>query len=107
MSAVGLAGGIIFIGIGIFLVIPHGGAFGVLWTFVCVIITAYHAYNLFSERGIAHEEVDLDTSTDPRPYHPSRETPERRLAKLDNLWRKNLITNEEYQEQRERILDEI
>jgi hypothetical protein len=107
MSALGLIVGIVFVGIGVGIVIPQGGAFGVFWTLVAVAITGYHAVNLFSERGLAHEIVDIDGSASDSSHPAGGETPEQRLATLDDLKKRGIVTDDEYREQRNRILQEI
>jgi hypothetical protein len=114
MSAVALIIGVVFVGIGVFVFIPITRVFGgfvtffaVLWTLVALAIAIYHAVNLFSERGVAQEVVDFDTSTQPGPRSSASESPEQRLARLDGLKTKGLVSDKEYEEQRKRILDEI
>ena len=53
--------GIVFVGLGVFVLIPETGIFGVLWTLAAAGITAYHAVNVFSERSVAAGVVDFDT----------------------------------------------
>ena len=60
ISAVAMIMGIVFVGIGVFVVIPSAGPFGVLWTLAALFIAGYHAYNLFSESGASHAVVDID-----------------------------------------------
>jgi hypothetical protein len=93
--------GLIFIGIGIF-IIPIAGIFGVLWTLVVSGITIAHLYNAFSSRGISTEIIEV----------PSEESlknvdPEARLRKLDDLRSKSLITPAEYEERRDNILKQL
>ncbi len=107
MSALGLIVGIVFIGIGVGVVIPEAGAFGVVWTLVATAITGYHAMNVFSERGVAHEVVDFDVSVSSSSQTGISETPEQRLATLDDLKGRGVVTDDEYREQRDRILREI
>lgn len=107
MSALGLIIGIAFVCIGVFVAIPDTGVFGVFWTLVAFIITGYHAFNLFSEHGVADEVVEFDISTQHDSPDSRSEPPERRLAKLDGLKKKGLINDLEYRQQRKRILDDI
>ena len=104
-----MAVGIGFILLGVFLVIPLAGLFGVVWTIAAVAITVYHAVNVFTDRGLAHEIVDIDVgplgSADASPG--SNESTEQRLTKLESLRRKELLSDEEYEEQRRRILGEL
>lgn len=107
MSAVGMIAGIVFIGIGLFVAIPEAGAFGVFWTLIAVAITGYHAFNLFSEQGVANEVVDFETSSpNPGPTPPIL-SPEERLTQLETLKQKGLLSGEEYAEQRKRILGDL
>jgi flagellar motor component MotA len=101
--------GFIFIGIGVFVAIPAVGGFGVVWTLVAVVITCVNAYNAFSEHGIANEVVDFETTrSDPfQESALSRESTEERLRELASLRQKGFLREEEYEEQRKRILDEL
>ena len=105
-SAMGLAVGIVFVGIGLTMAIPMAGAFGVFWTLIALAITGYNAMNLFSEEGVAMEVVDFETSPDANPG-PDALTPEQRLARLDDLRQKGLVDEQEYSDQRKRILDSL
>jgi multidrug efflux pump subunit AcrA (membrane-fusion protein) len=105
-SAMGLVVGIVFVGIGLTMAIPRAGAFGVFWTLIAVAITGYNALNLFSEEGVATEVVDFETSPGPTTASGVL-TPEQRLASLDGLRQQGLITEQEYAEQRRRILESI
>lgn len=107
ISATALVVGIVFVIIGLFVVIPAFGAFGVFWTLAALAIAGYHGFNLFSERGVAHEIVEFDTSSQTPVEKPNELSPEQRLRRLDELKRESLLNDEEYREQRERILDEL
>ena len=107
MSAMELIVGIVFVGYGIFVLIPGAGAFGLFWTLGALAISGYHAFNLYSEHGVAHEVVDFDTSATSGSRNSVSKSPEQRLAELDGLRKKGLVEDEEYEEQRKRILDDI
>jgi flagellar motor component MotA len=108
MSAFGMIVGIIFIGIGFFLAIPHFGIIGVFWTLIAIGITVYHAINVFSEHGVAHEVVEFETdASQPDISRASAETVEKRLEDLNSLREKGLVSEQEYKEQRNRILAKI
>ena len=51
-SILGLIVGIIFIGIGLFVVIPAFGPFGILWTFLAVFVTVVNGMNVFTKKGV-------------------------------------------------------
>ena len=57
-GAFGLIFGCVFVLIGIFVVIPSAGAFGILWTLLAVCITGYNAYVAFGKKYIAEEEYE-------------------------------------------------
>lgn len=80
-AAFGLAVGVVFILLGLFIVIPQFGPFGLLWTAVALIITILNGVNAFSERGVPsgvihiEDEADgLGSATRP-PYRLSRLLP--------------------------------
>jgi hypothetical protein len=94
--------GLVFVGIGVFVAIPHAGLFGVFWTLVAAAITAAHFYNAFSSRGIATEIIDASgTESLQGP------TPEERLRTLEDLRSKGLITPEEYEQRRSAIINRL
>jgi len=98
---------IAMVAIGVFVVIPKIGAFGVFWTLIVLAFAVYHGINLFSARGLAHEVIDLDTPAGSVSGSSVAQSPEQRLEKLDGLKRKGLVSSAEYEEQRQRILDGI
>lgn len=107
MSAIALVFGVAFMLIGLFVVIPVFGAFGVVWTLCALAITGYHAVNLFSEHGVAHEVVEFDASTQSETERSPEAPTEQRLRKLDELKTQGILDGEEYREQRKRILNEL
>ena len=92
--------GIIFSCIGLFVVIPSFGPFGILWTLLAVCITGYNAYVAFGKKYIG-PEVHIEDET------PPSEDPEERLRKLRELYDQRLITEEEYEAKRREILGEL
>jgi hypothetical protein len=101
ISAVGFFGGILFIGLGVFLMIPTFGSFGIIWTVFAAIITAYHGYGLFSKRGVSLYEVEAES------HSGSRSSPADRLTKLEDAKNRGLVSESEYKTQRNRILSDI
>jgi UPF0716 family protein affecting phage T7 exclusion len=97
-SAVGLAAGVLFVGLGVFIVMPKFGAFGVVWTVMAAFIAAYHGYGLFSKRGLALYELEGEERE-----VQGRSTADR-LSELEETKRRGLITDAEYQAQRSRII---
>ena len=62
-SAMGMAAGIVFCLIGLFVVIPTFGLFGVLWTAMAAIITVTNGINAFSDRGVSSHEIIIENET--------------------------------------------
>lgn len=102
-SMVGFFGGLVFIFIGVTYIIPIFSLFGVFWTLMAVIITAVNGYNAFSGKGVATHEITIDDL----PDSAAADSCEERLRELQNLYDKNLITEEEYQKKRQEILNNI
>ena len=90
-AAVGLAAGVVFLLLGVAVVIPVFGTFGVFWTAIAGIITFFYAYNLFSRRGVSAYEVDVAS-------------PEDDLRKLAQLRQDGLLSEEEYQRKRAELM---
>lgn len=116
-SMAGFFMGIVFCFIGLFVVIPTFGAFGIFWTIAAIVITIMNGYNAFTDKGIATHEITIDED-DNRYNHgndnwynqgkmDNSKTSEERLNELQSLYNKSMITYDEYQEKRKRILDEI
>jgi hypothetical protein len=77
--------------------------FPIVWTVMAVSICIYHLSNLFRTRGVADRIIDTDHSDSDSPLQRT----EHRLKQLSDLRAKNLITDEEYQQRRTAILDEV
>lgn len=118
-SSAGFLGGLIFCVIGLFVVIPVFGGFGILWTLVAAVITVFHGVNLFSEKGIASYQVSIEDGSeaekngmkeDPGRTAGGQEAAssvEERLLQLRSLYEDRLITAEEYEAKRKEILEDI
>ena len=102
-GAFGVIWGSIFILIGVFVVIPTFGPFGILWTLMAVGITAYNGYCAFG-KGYVGPEISIEDDTS--PTGGIRDT-EQRLQELQSLYDRSLITQEEYEEKRNEILKEL
>ena len=98
--------GVIFVLIGVFVAIPQAGAIGVLWTLIAVGITAYSGYMAFGKKYIG-PEINIEDEGAPNPAPEAPSDAETRLTQLAALHAKGLITDEEYEEKRREILDEI
>jgi len=108
-SLFGMIVSIVFVFIGLFVVIPNAGMFGVFWTLIAVGITGFQAYNFFGDKGVASWEIDIDTGANAETNNQSTSVSgdfETRLRKLNRLKEDGLITEEEFQKKREEILRE-
>ena len=107
-SMVGFVFGIIFCFIGLFVVIPTFSPFGAFWTLAAVVITIMNGYNAFTNKGIVSHEITIEE--DNSYSHVNLEygkTSEQRLNELQELFKKEMITYDEYQEKRKQILEEL
>ncbi len=103
-AAFGGVAGVIFVLIGLFVVIPTFGAFGILWTLLAVGITGMNLYQAFG-KGYAGPEIHIEEEGAGGPP-PERDAQER-LRELQALYDQRLITREEYEAKRKEILEEL
>lgn len=109
-SVMGVLGGLLFLVLGLFVVIPTFGLFGVIWTLFALIMAGFYAYNLISPTGSSLYQVDVSPSgPDPAPG-VAREVdptdPAARLRRLDRMFDEGLITTDEHESKRAAILSE-
>ncbi|TFB22859.1 hypothetical protein E3U55_06370 [Filobacillus milosensis] len=103
-SMLGMIVGVAFVFIGI-TQISNFGAFGIIWTLIAVAITGYHAVNVFSNKGVATYEVDVQgESKSPTQQQTGSEDYESKLRQLHRLKEDNIISEEEYNEKKEELL---
>ena len=88
--------GVIFVLIGVFVVIPTFGPFGILWTLFAV---------GYVGPEIHIEEDDEGTCETPAPV--GGVSAQDRLTELRALYDQRLITQEEYEEKRREILKDL
>jgi len=94
--------------IGITLVIPQAPVLGLVWTAAAIVITAYHAVNLLAEDSAAYHAMGLDLLSSGRRSRVSENASVKaRLEELEALRKDSHITDQEYAEQRRRILGEL
>jgi hypothetical protein len=96
-SAAGMVVGGLFILLGVAVVIPTFGAFGLVWTAVAGVIALYYAYNFFSSRGLSTYQLDVESPEGVEDLDAS-------LRKLARLKADGLLTDEEYERKRAEIL---
>ena len=99
----GIIWGGLFVVIGLVVVIPNFGAFGILWTLAALAITGMNAYHAFG-KGNVGPEIHIEDEGDDIP---SAGSAEERLTELRNLYDRRLITDEEYEAKRKEILDQL
>ncbi len=97
-----IVGGI-FVLIGVLMVIPTFGAFGILWTLLAAGSTACNAYRAFG-KGYAGPEISIEDDTSGGGTGGGTGS---RLRELQNLYDRGLITREEYEAKRQEILREL
>lgn len=114
-GAFGVAVGVVFVLIGLVMVIPTFGPFGILWTLIAVGITAMNAYQAFG-KGYTGPQITIEEDEEPRraPSSPVPETHDHisstsldvkgRLEQLKDLKEAGLLTQEEYDKKRQEIL---
>ena len=59
-STMGFAVGLVFVGIGLLVVIPTFGVFGIFWTLIAVAITVTNGINAFGKKGVASHEIVVE-----------------------------------------------
>ena len=116
-SKLGFFVGIAFVLIGVVMVIPIFGPFGILWTAIAVFIAFSNYKNGFTEEGVPTHEIEIEddsngygysnTNDYSAPQYGSEDDIEVKLRKLESLYNKDLITSEEYEKKRQEILDEF
>ena len=100
--------GIIFTCIGLFVVIPTFGPFGILWTLLALGITVYQfamAAGKVSRGSWSIEDEDGEGSG--AAGDGSGRSAQDRLTELQNLYDRRLISQEEYEAKRQEILKEL
>ena len=102
-SIVGFVVGIVFCLIGLVVVVPTFGLFGILWTAVAGYITYVNYRNGFTDKKIDSHVIEIDESEEKQ----AEESVEERLKQLTNLYVQSLITREEYEQKKKDILDEL
>lgn len=102
-STMGFVTGLIFVGIGLFVVIPVFGPFGIFWTLIAVAITVTNGINAFGKKGVASHEIVVEDGRS----EEERSSAEQRLEEARSLYDRGLITKEEYEAKRAEILKDL
>jgi hypothetical protein len=95
VSLLGMVVGLIFVALGLAVIIPVFGPFGVVWTCVAGAIAVFYAYNFLSARGASAYDVDV-----------TGEDFDTRLRKLEKLRQDGLISTEEFERKRSELMRE-
>ena len=123
-SMMGVIAGILFCLIGVFAVIPSAGLFGVFWTLMALVITVTNGINAFTDKGVASHEIvidddkhdvnkegsagtDIASNTDAAGMEEFKENMELRFQAAEDLYKKGVITREEYEAKRREILKDL
>jgi hypothetical protein len=96
-SIVGMVIGGIFVVLGVAVVTPVFGAFGLVWTAAAAAIALFYAYNAFSGRGLSTYEVNVDSPDSVQDLDASL----RQLAKLKE---DGLLSEQEYEQKRAEVM---
>ena len=112
-SKAGMAAGVVFCLIGVFVVIPMFGMFGIIWTVFALIITIINGINAFSDKGVPSHEIviedeeDLDRRICEAKTEDLKTEIGERLQAAKSLYESGMITEEEYEQKRREILGRL
>ena len=114
-STVSFVVGLAFVLVGLVMVVPTFGPFGLLWTGVAVAITVINGLNAFGKKGVPTMEIYSEEEDEaPSPTREDHDhipstalTTQERLEQLQTLKEAGLLTDEEYRNKREEILREL
>ena len=114
-STVSFVVGLAFVLVGLVMVVPTFGPFGLLWTGVAVAITVVNGLNAFGKKGVPTMEIYSEEEDEaPSPTREDHDhipstalTTQERLEQLQTLKEAGLLTDEEYRNKREEILREL
>lgn len=99
--------GVVFVFLGIFVIIPTFGAFGLLWTAIAGGMGGMHLYNFFSEKGAGLYRIDVEDDSVPNETRGNNEKVDFdiKLRKLQKLYDDRIITKEEFEKKRKKLMD--
>lgn len=120
-SKMGFIVGVLFCILGVVVVIPIFGLFGVIWTIFAGLIAYTHYRNGFTDKPIDNHVIEIDgegndmTVTTHKGFGSysfetdsnNNDEVEARLKKLQSLYEQALITAEEYEIKKKEILEEL
>lgn len=114
-SVMGGVVGVVFVLIGLFVVIPtfsmgggFGAIFGVFWTIIAAVIAGMNFYQAFGKGYIGPEiHIEEEGGSEHAQDAPAPGDTQARLTELRALYDQRLITQEEYEQKRKEILEEL
>lgn len=95
--------GTLFVILGVVKFIPMMGLFGIIWTLGALTITILHGINVFTEKGTAYYQIDIEEGKDSKE---SELNFDEKLHKLERLKEEGLINQDEYDLKRTEILNQ-
>ena len=98
--------GIIFSCIGLFVVIPSFGPFGILWTLIAIGITIYQFAMAAGKVSMGSWSIE-DEDSGGSAGDGSGRSAQDRLTELQNLYDRRLISQDEYEQKRQEILKDL
>ena len=96
--------GLVFCFIGLFIVIPTFGLFGIFWTAIAAFITVRSFVMAAGKADVGSYVIEDESDV---PGTKNGQTAEERLTELQNLYDRRLISTEEYEAKRKEILEEL
>ena len=114
-SVLGGVVGVIFVLIGLFVVVPTfsmggglGAIFAVFWTILAAVIAGTNIYQAFGKGYIGPEiHIEEEGKSEHAQDAPAPGDAQARLTELRALYDQRLITQEEYEQKRKEILEEL
>ena len=97
--------GAIFVIIGLTVVIPTVGPFGILWTIFAIAITGMNLGHAFGKSAFT-PQINIEEE-DTVAAAQNIKSAEQRMKQLRSLYDQRLITPEEYEQKRQDILKEL
>ena len=96
--------GFIFVLMGLFIVIPRTGAVGVVWTLISAAIMLINGYAAMGRKSLGPE---IHIEDEPPSGGEERGAAADRLAELQELHDRGLISPQEYEKKRGEIISEL
>lgn len=92
-SRIGFVVGIVFVFLGVIVVIPTFGMFGIFWTILAGLVVFGNYKNGFTDKGVATHEIIIEDGMEIEKVDGVEDI-EAKLMKLNSLYEQRLITKE-------------